>query len=125
MNRRLRLTRSLTQKNVSANKGKKWVVQKNKGALSCWLGACELDGMNDMTDCQREMGGYRWRILAEKLEAKLKSAKVSSPDFNDAFRYQDRLTKSEQQAANQDYVKLYNARLKFCNDNFSRMTDHN
>lgn len=133
---------------------KKGIQVKQTNALSCALGACgNLDGLSDMTSCQKEIGGYRWMVMAEKMQAKFNtlkpklsgdeikswredisavreaetnmSAKVTSPDPADEYRYQDRLSREEQQATNQEYVKLYNARMKYCNDHFSKMTDHN
>lgn len=117
------------------------------------LGAGCLDGMKDLTSCQKEIGGYKWQVWASKMQEKFStlkpklsgdeikawrediaavkeaqenmSAKVNSPDPDDEFRWQDRLTRQEQQAANQEYIKLYNARMKYCNDYFTKMTDHN
>jgi len=131
----------------------KWRVQKNRGALSCYLGACELDGMRDLTDCQKQTGGYWWKVLADGIQAKLDAdkgtltevqktemkedidalrtadaerlSKYPAPDPERSMRYQDHFTKKEFGEAQLKYQKMYKAQMDYCNKTYADILKHN
>lgn len=130
----------------------KWHVTKNTGALSCYLGACVLDGLKDITECSKQVGGYWWKVLADGIEEKLKNpsgltqsdqvemqedvealrradaermASYPAPDPSRSMRYQDWFNKKEFGELQIKYQNMYNAQMKYCNDTYGDIMKHN
>lgn len=134
------------------SKDGKWHVQQNRGALSCYLGACVLDGLTDITECQKQTSGYWWKVLADGLQEKLDNGqgltdlqkeqiqedidvlreadaqrlpKPRAVDPENTMRYQDHFTKKEFGECQLKYQKMYKTQMDYCNTEFGDILKHN